>query len=113
MIKHRNSIETWSSGGNSFLLNNLTYNFTTAANKAYGSNQKQIDTSPLQFGIYSGDVNQDGVVDATDAGAIDNDAFNFVTGYVSTEITGDEIVDASDAATGDNNALNFVSVVRP
>ena len=26
-------------------------------------------------------MNQDGVVDATDASAIDNDAFNFVPGY--------------------------------
>jgi len=60
VIKHRNSIETWSSGANSFLLNNLTYNFTTAATKAYGNNQKQIDASPIQFGIYSGDVNEDG-----------------------------------------------------
>jgi len=113
VIKHRNSIETWSSGGNSFLLNNLTYYFTTAANKAYGSNQKQIDASPLQFGIYSGDVNQNGIVDASDVSAVDNDAFNFVSGYVRTDVNGNNFVDASDLSIVDNNAFDFVSIMRP
>ena len=73
-----------------------------------------MDSNPfIRFGIYGGDVNQDGVVDATDAGAIDNDAFNFVTGYVSTDLTGDNVVDASDAAITDNNAFNFVSKITP
>lgn len=113
IIKHRNSIETWSNSGNSFASDTLIYDFTTAANKAFGNNMKQVDTSPVRFAIYSGDVNQDGVVDATDAGAIDNDASNFVTGYVNTDITGDDLVDATDAAIADNNASNFVSVIRP
>jgi len=113
VVKHRNSIETWSSGGNSFLSNNLTYNFTTAANKAYGNNQKQIDSSPIQFGIYSGDVNQDGVVDGSDGAFIDNDAANFLSGYLVTDLNGDNFIDGSDALIADNNAANFVSVIRP
>ena len=113
VIKHRNSIETWSSGGNSFLLNNLSYNFTTAANKAYGNNQKQIDSSPIQFGIYSGEVNQDGIVDASDVSAVDNDAFHFVSGYVRTDVNGNNFVDASDLSIVDNNAFDFVSIRRP
>ncbi len=36
-----------------------------------------VNTLPLWFGIYSGDVNQDGVVDGGDGALIDNDAFNF------------------------------------
>jgi len=112
-LKHRNSIETWSSTGNSFTSGSLTYNFTTSASQAFGSNMVQVDSSPLKFGIYSGDVNQDGVVDATDAGAIDNDAFTFVSGYVNTDLNGDSFVDATDGALCDNNASNFVGAVIP
>jgi len=46
---------------------------------------KQVDSSPTSFAIYSGDVNQGGVVDGTDAALIDNYAFNFVTGYLVTD----------------------------
>jgi len=62
---------------------------------------------------FSGDVNQDGVIDGTDAGLIDNDAFNFGSGYISTDLNYDDIVDATDASLADNNAYNFVGSVRP
>jgi len=110
MIKHRNSIETWSAGGATFSSNNLEYDFTTSANKAYGNNLIQKGS---KFCIYSGDVNQDGVVDATDAGVIDNDATSFVTGNVNTDLTGDEVVDASDISIADNNTYSLVTTVFP
>lgn len=74
---------------------------------------KLIDASPVRFGIYSGDVNQDWVIDGTDAGLIDNDAFNFISGFVVTDLTGDYAVDASDAAIADNNAFAFIGVIVP
>jgi len=74
---------------------------------------KQVDAAPLRFGIYTGDVNQDGIVDGTDAAAIDNDAYNFVTGYAVSDLTGDEVVDGSDAAIADNNVSNFVGKITP
>lgn len=113
VLRHRNSIETWSSGGNAFVSGSLAYNFTTAASTAYGNNQIQVDITPVKFAIYSGDVNQDGIVDGTDAAIVDNAAFNFVTGYVNPDVNGDEIVDGSDAAIVDNNAFNFVSKITP
>ncbi len=91
----------------------MTYDFTAAANKAYGNNQIQVDNSPFKFAIYSGDVNQDGNVDAVDVSLADNDVFNFVTGYVNTDVTGNNIVDAADLGIIDNNAFNFVSKARP
>lgn len=91
----------------------IDYDFTSSASQAYGNNMIQVDASPVRFAIYSGDVNQDGTVDATDALAIDNDASNFLTGYVNSDVNGDEIVDASDALLVDNNASNFVSAVTP
>jgi len=114
VIKHRNSIETWSkSPGQSFVSNDLNYNFTTSLSQAYGNNLTVVDLSPISYGIFTGDINQDGIIDATDVALIDNAAFNFVTGYVLTDLTGDEIVDGTDYSIGDNNAFNFVSIQRP
>lgn len=113
VLTHRNSIETWSITGNAFSSGILTYDFTPAANKAYGNNQFQVDNSPTKFAIYSGDVNQDGVIDGSDAAIIDNDVRNFVTGYVVSDVNGDAIVDGSDATIVDNNIRRFVSVIRP
>jgi len=112
IVNHRNSIETWSKNP-AKLTNELTYNFTSKDTMAYGNNMIEVDQSPLSFAIYSGDVNQDGIVDASDSKAVNNDALNFVTGYVNTDLTGDEVVDASDGAIVENNAFNFVGVIKP
>ena len=113
VVKHRNSIETWSKFPVAYS-DSLTYNFHTSASQAYGNNLKQIIVQgDTVYAVYSGDVNQDGVIDATDNGAIDNDAFNFVQGYVNTDLTGDNVVDASDAAIANNNASNFVQKIVP
>lgn len=79
-----------------------------AQNKAYGNNLKLKGT---KWCIYSGDVNQDGIVDIGDLVLVDNDNYNFVTGYTNTDINGDGIVDVTDLVTADYNNLNFVSKV--
>ncbi len=112
-LKHRNSIETWSNIAVAFSTGTLAYDFTSAADKAYGSNQIQVDSAPLKFAIYSGDVNQDGSINAIDIGLVDNDAFNFVMGYVKSDVNGDNVTNALDLAITDNNAFNFVSKVTP
>ena len=91
----------------------MNYDFTTAATKAFGDNMKQVDSSPVEFAVYSGDVNKDGTVDATDLSLIDNDATAFAGGYIVTDLTGDDFVDGTDFSIADNNAANFVGVVRP
>lgn len=113
--KHRNSIETWSkSGGQTYTLGSaMNYDFTSAASQSYGSNMIQVNVSPLRFGIFGGDINQDGTIDATDLSGVDNDALASVSGYVKTDITGDDFVDAADVSIVDNNAFNSVSVVSP
>ncbi|MBK8984457.1 MAG: FG-GAP repeat protein, partial [Ignavibacteria bacterium] len=113
-IKHRNSIETWSSAGVSVTAGgSVGYNFSGATSQAFGNNLIQIDTSPVRFGIYSGDVNQDGTIDLADGSLIDNDAFNFESGYLPTDLNGDGVIDLADAVFADNNAFNFVSAVTP
>ena len=113
-VRHRNSIETWSTSPVTLTRNvNTNYDLTNAANKSYGSNLIQIDNSPVRFAVYSGDVNQDGIVDATDALIIDNDINNFATGYVDSDVNGDYSVDATDALIVDNNSNSYVSKVTP
>lgn len=115
VIKHRNSIETWSRV-NGEIYNPMalgSYNFSDSLSKAYGSNMKQVDFSPVRFAAYSGDVDQDGSVDASDVSRIDNDAYNSVTGYVNTDLTGDKFVDAVDVSLVDNNSSTTVSAIIP
>ncbi|MDQ3021714.1 MAG: metallophosphoesterase [Bacteroidota bacterium] len=112
VIKHRNSIETWSDSLK-FTANVSNYNFTLSLAQAYGNNMIQIDSTPVRFAIYNGDVNQDGIVDLADLFLIDNDAYNFATGYFPTDLTGDNFVGVDDMAIAENNAYNFVSTVKP
>lgn len=112
-VKHRNSIETWSSSTIQFSTQNYSYNFSASSSQAYGNNLIQVDAAPVKFAIYSGDVNQDGTTDLADLSLIDNDAGNFVGGYVDTDVNGDNFVDLADLTITDNNAANFVSIMRP
>ena len=88
----------------------MQYDFTTSSSQAYGNNLLLMGT---KFTIYSGDINQDEIIDATDLSEVDNDAYNSVSGYVRTDLTGDDFVDAQDLSIVDNNAFNSVSVIRP
>ncbi|MBK9227147.1 MAG: hypothetical protein IPL67_08900 [Ignavibacteria bacterium] len=112
-LHHRNSVQTFSSAGVIFSSGSASYDFTNSQAQAFGSNMILVDVLPVKFAIYGGDVNQDETVDATDVSTIDNDASNFVSGYVVTDLTGDSFVDGSDFAIADNNAANFVSAIRP
>lgn len=113
-VKHRNSVETWSTSVISLSRSASSgYDFSSSSAQAFGNNLVQVDALPVRFAVYQGDVNQDGTVDATDVSTIDNDASNFVGGYVVTDLTGDDFVDGTDFAIADNNAANFVSLIRP
>ncbi|MEO8447881.1 MAG: FG-GAP-like repeat-containing protein [bacterium] len=113
ILKHRNSIETWSAVPKSFINNSMTSNFTTSAALAFGNNMIQVDASPISFGIYSGDVNQDGSVDASDIILVFNAVYTFDSGYVAADITGDSFVDVADLVITHNSSNNFVNVIRP
>ena len=114
-VNHRNLIETWSSSTVSFdpLSYQLEYDFTKNAASAYGSNLIPVDLAPLNYACYNGDVNQDQTIDIADLSQIDNDAFNFNSGYLSSDVNGDAFIDLADYAFTDNNAANFVGVIVP
>lgn len=112
VAKHRNSIETWSkSGGESLIQGSISsYNFTTSASQAYGSNMILKGT---KYCIYSGDSDQDGVIEGNDLSIIDNDAIKFSSGYLSSDTNGDGFIDGTDILIASNNAANFISKIIP
>lgn len=112
VIKHRNSIETWSRvGGEHFVKGTISYyDFSLDSSKAFGFNMVKKGN---KWCIHSGDVNQDGVVDISDVGEVDYDNLNFITGYAPTDINGDSIVDLSDLQITDVNNLNFRTKITP
>ncbi|MEP7146340.1 MAG: M23 family metallopeptidase [bacterium] len=111
VVKHRNSIETWSKVTMQFNTNNpIAYDFTTSATKAYGDNLK---LKSGEYCIYGGDVNQNGAVNLTDLVEVYNDATLFVTGYNSTDVTGNNITNLYDILLTYNNSTAFVVKMRP
>ncbi len=112
-IKHRNSVETWSSSAQSFTSDSMNYNFTVSNTQAFGSNMIQADDSPVVFAIYSGDVNQNGYIDLSDITTVYNEAISFATGYPDTDVTGDNITDLYDLIITLNNSTGFVQRITP
>ncbi|HMS32574.1 MAG TPA: proprotein convertase P-domain-containing protein [Ignavibacteria bacterium] len=114
-IIHRNSIETWSSSPVIFdpLTSQAEYDFRSSASQAFGNNMALVDNSPVRYGIYSGDVNQDDVIDLTDVISISNDASVFSAGYIATDVNGDLITDLTDIVITFNNASVFITAVIP
>lgn len=109
-LKHRNSLSTWSQNAQTFNSGNITYDFTTSGNQAYGNNM----TLKLgKYCIYSGDVNNDGTISLTDVLTIYNSAITFSSGYVLTDLNGDNYVDLSDITYCFNNASAFVAAITP
>jgi hypothetical protein len=103
VIKHRNSVETWSHLVN-FPMFNPSYDFTLAQNQAYGNNQIMVGT---KWCIYTGDVNQDGFVTGDDYTGVDNDASNFDYHLVN-DLNGDGFVTGDDFTCIDNNGASFI-----
>lgn len=113
-MNHRNSIETWYKQPHNLVSpGTTTLNMYQNASDAYGSNQAQVDNSPVTFAIYSGDVNQDGIIDAADLSAVENDVAISLSGYVVTDLNGDDFADASDLSIVENNAALGISVITP
>jgi hypothetical protein len=113
VIKHRNTIETWSGSGNIFSNGILNYNFTIAATQAYGSNMLLKDG---KYCLYSGDINQDGGIDLSDLIGTVNDNLNGTPGFFSnlpSDVNGDGGVDLTDLIIVSNNNIRGVGVSFP
>ena len=110
VIKHRNSIETWSTIGVQFSAGNLSYDFTTAQNKAYGNNLKLVNG---RWCLYSGDVNQDGFIDINDQSQVFIDNVLGSSGYIVTDLNGDLYTEVADLNIVFYNRVLGVSRQKP
>ena len=113
-VKHRNHMETWSKLPVMFT-STTAYDFSSAMVQAYddGVNPPMASVAGGKFAFYGGDVNQDGGIDASDQGDVDNDVSLFAFGYNTTDATGDGSTDASDMQVVDNNLPLFLFYARP
>lgn len=111
VLKHRNSIETWSTNPVLFNSSGTTYNLSNAANMALGNNLKNGGNS--LFLIYSGDINQDGSIDFNDYPSLDIASSNGILGYNSNDLNGDASVDFNDYPIIDINSSNGIYTNTP
>ena len=111
VVKHRNAVETWSAVTQTFSAGNLSYDFTTGSNKAYGNNLKLIGT---KWCIYTGDVNQDGFVETADLNLVFNDNVSGASGYIPSDLNGDLFTEIEDLnIVFRNNVLGVERITPP
>ena len=109
VVKHRNSLETWSASPVLFNSSLVNYDFSNMQNEAYGNNLT--DFGDGNFGIYSGDINQNGTIDLTDFYTLKNSTVLFNTGYIREDLTGDWMIESSDFSLIENNLGKII--LRP
>lgn len=101
VVKHRNSLETWSASPQT-ITGGGSYDFTTNSGQAYGSNQ--VNLGGGVFGIYSGDINQNESISNADKILLQGVLSDFPIGVYSIyDITGDGFVDEDDLRIMQNN----------
>lgn len=111
VIKHRNSVETWSAGPVQ-LSAGVSYDFSSSSSKAFANNMFEVE--PGVWALFTGDLNQDGFIDASDYPSYDSDNNSGVLfEYVPTDLNGDGYVDASDYPLFDVNNNNGVMAFYP
>lgn len=110
-VKTRNTLETWcKSGGININAGVNYYDMTSTVSQAYGSNMV---LKGSRYCVYSGNINNDQIIDSDDLSKIENDVFNFILGNGVTNLNGDNIVDIDDMAIVDRNAENLRFVEMP
>ena len=107
----RNMVQTWSANPQTIGATPLSYDFSASASQAYGDNMVEVQAGV--FAMYSGDINQDTVVDGSDSTDLLNDIENANFGVLATDLNGDGVVDNSDTTVFLNNAENAIYSVQP
>ncbi|MCO5256200.1 MAG: fibronectin type III domain-containing protein [Lentimicrobium sp.] len=102
VIDHHSSVETWSAVPVDFSGTTIDYDFTTAAEQAYGSNQKSMGTV---WALYSGDVNDDEYIEFLDVVPIYNLSTTGFFGYSLFDIDGSGYIEFFDYIMANNNSI--------
>jgi hypothetical protein len=109
-IKHRNSVETTSASAVSFSPVTINKSFGSRSD-VYGGNLGE--SGDGYYVIYAGDVNQDGFIDTQDFIGVDNDSYNYRSGYLVTDVDGNGFIDTNDYIFIDNNNYNYIGTIHP
>ena len=108
----RNHLETTSAAPVSFAgTNPVEYNFTDAAEKAYGANQAQLTTGV--FGLYAGDILQNGEVTIEDRSSVINALSIGARGYIPEDLDGNGEVDINDRSIVITSLTNGRAAITP
>lgn len=112
VVKHKNTIETWSQSTVSMVAGATTnYNFTSGSAQAFGGNLTEVETGV--WAVYSGDINQDSGIDVFDYLIINPDIVNGLSGYLATDLDGNGSVDGFDYLLLNENIINGIGVSTP
>ncbi|MFZ4522815.1 MAG: BNR-repeat neuraminidase N-terminal domain-containing protein [Bacteroidales bacterium] len=109
-IRHRNGLPTVTAAPISFAGVSVSYSFDTPI-KAYGN--KLVLLPGGGYGIYSGDINQDGLINTTDLSLNSTGSDGFAFGYLSADVNGDGTVDSADMTIVDNNRTAGITISTP
>jgi hypothetical protein len=109
VVTHRNALETWSASPMIFTGTN-SYNFSTAATQAFGSNMVQVGSN---WCIYSGDIDNDGEVLPADYTLWLISNINGDIGYFETDLDGDGEVLPGDYTIWLINNSSGILISRP
>jgi hypothetical protein len=107
VIRHRNHTAGISAGAHALArLSSSLFDFSTGADQFHGGDAKLLETGV--YGLYSGDVDGSGTVDANDRSQAWNDRNK--TGYESADCDLSGTVDANDRSTAWNNRNKTTNV---
>ena len=109
-IRHRNHLETVSATPLDFD-QGVTYDFTASADKAFGNNMQEI--SDGIWGLFAGDVNQDGTLSGADLVVTNDDVRIGAVGYRSTDVNGDGVLSGADLVLINDNVRIGVVIILP
>jgi hypothetical protein len=109
-VRHRNSIEIWSADPLT-IQSGSNVDFISSSSAVYSGNVVELE--PNIYGMYSGDVNQDGFVNEADLLSIESGAVSFSFGYVVQDLTGDGEVESADYSLVENNYSIGAQLLHP
>jgi hypothetical protein len=111
-IRHRNTLETWSALP-VMINDDMSYDFTDDAFKAYGGNQMDMSGNGTVWAFYTGDANQDENADLLDLSLLEDGINNYLYGYYATDLNGDGNVDLLDILILEDNINNYIYAQFP
>jgi len=105
-VRHKGSISTWSVGD--YQEDIVFLKDFVSGDVSYMANEVQVDAEPVRFAAYSGDLNSDGIIDASDQTLIENVKED--SRDLEFDLNGDGFVDNLDLSIVEENAFKMIEM---